>query len=75
MCGIPENLIAGLASKKVKDLTVVSNNAGVSDWGLGVLLGEKLVKRAIASYIGENLEFERQFLNGELEVELCPQVR
>ncbi|XP_054275593.1 succinyl-CoA:3-ketoacid coenzyme A transferase 1, mitochondrial [Macrosteles quadrilineatus] len=73
LCGIPENLIAGLASKKVKDLTVVSNNAGVSDWGLGVLLGEKLVKRAIASYIGENLEFERQFLNGELEVELCPQ--
>lgn len=58
----------------MQQLTVVSNNAGITDWGLGLLLSEKLVKRAIASYVGENLEFERQYLNGELEVELCPQV-
>uniref|UniRef100_A0A1B6EC28 3-oxoacid CoA-transferase n=1 Tax=Clastoptera arizonana TaxID=38151 RepID=A0A1B6EC28_9HEMI len=73
LCGIPENLIAGLAAKSPKDLTIVSNNAGVSDWGLGLLLKDKLVKRAIASYVGENQEFERLFLAGELEVELCPQ--
>lgn len=53
---------------------MVSNNAGVTDWGLGLLLSERLVKRTIASYVGENLEFERQYLSGELEVELCPQV-
>ncbi|KAG8259853.1 Succinyl-CoA:3-ketoacid coenzyme A transferase 1, mitochondrial [Homalodisca vitripennis] len=73
LCGIPENLISGLVAKKVKELTIISNNAGVTDWGLGLLLAEKLVKRAIGSYVGENLEFERQYLSGELEVELCPQ--
>lgn len=73
LCGIPENLIAALCNKKAKNLTIISNNAGVNDWGLGLLLRERLVKRAISSYVGENDEFERQYLAGELEVELCPQ--
>ena len=74
MCGIPENLISGLLETKAKDLTVVSNNAGVDDFGLGLLLQKQQVKRMISSYVGENKEFERQYLSGELEVELTPQV-
>lgn len=74
MCGIPENLISGLLTTKVEGLTVVSNNAGVDNFGLGLLLNQKQIKRMISSYVGENAEFERQFLNGELEVELTPQV-
>ncbi|CBY24863.1 unnamed protein product [Oikopleura dioica] len=73
LCGIPENLIQGLLHHGPKDLTAVSNNAGVDDFGLGLLLQKKMVKRMIASYVGENKEFERQFLTGELEVELTPQ--
>lgn len=73
LCGIPENLIGGLLETKVKNLTVVSNNAGVDDFGLGLLLHTKQIKRMISSYVGENAEFERQFLSGELEVELTPQ--
>ncbi|BES99820.1 Hypothetical proteinall ribosomal subunit protein eS21 [Nesidiocoris tenuis] len=73
LCGIPENLIAALIEVGVKDLTVVSNNAGVSDFGLGLLLKERRVKKVIASYVGENTELERQFLEGELEMELTPQ--
>lgn len=74
LCGIPENLIAGLLTTKVDQLTVVSNNAGVDNFGLGLLLLQKQVKRMISSYVGENAEFERQYLSGELEVELTPQV-
>ncbi|XP_063437637.1 succinyl-CoA:3-ketoacid coenzyme A transferase 1, mitochondrial-like [Mytilus trossulus] len=73
LCGIPENLIQALLKTKVKDLTIVSNNAGVDDFGLGLLLKQKQVKRMISSYVGENAEFERQYLSGELEVELTPQ--
>ena len=75
LCGIPENLIKGLLNKKdsVKDLTAVSNNAGVDDFGLGLLLQTRQIKRMISSYVGENKEFERQYLGGELEVELTPQ--
>jgi len=73
LCGIPENLIAGLLKTKVDNLTVVSNNAGVDTFGLGLLLQQKQVKRMISSYVGENAEFERQYLQGELEVELTPQ--
>ncbi|XP_023936534.2 succinyl-CoA:3-ketoacid coenzyme A transferase 1, mitochondrial [Bicyclus anynana] len=73
LCGIPENLIKALNNKPVTQLTVVSNNAGVDDFGLGVLLKKKQIKRMIASYVGENAEFERQYLSGELEVELTPQ--
>ncbi|CBY13140.1 unnamed protein product [Oikopleura dioica] len=73
LCGIPENLIQGLLHNGPKELTAVSNNAGVDDFGLGLLLQKKMVKRMIASYVGENKEFERQFLTGELEVELTPQ--
>ncbi|KAI9334898.1 hypothetical protein BDR26DRAFT_936706 [Obelidium mucronatum] len=74
LCGIPENLIAELQKNKhIKDLTVVSNNAGVDDFGLGLLLKTKQIKRMISSYVGENAEFERQYLHGELEVELIPQ--
>jgi len=73
LCGIPENLISGLLKSNVKDLTVVSNNAGVDDFGLGLLLQQKQIKRMISSYVGENAEFERQYLQGELEVELTPQ--
>jgi len=74
LCGIPENLIAAILKRGSKDLTVVSNNAGVEDFGLGILLKEHRIKRMIASYVGENPEFERQYLSGQLEVELTPQV-
>src|SRR5207237_10925168 len=70
---IPENLILALRERGVKDLTCVSNNAGVDDWGLGLLLRTRQVKKMISSYVGENKEFERQCLSGELEVELNPQ--
>lgn len=73
LCGIPENLIAALLKSGVKDLTCFSNNAGVDDFGLGLLLANKRIKKMISSYVGENGEFERQFLSGELEVELTPQ--
>lgn len=73
LCGIPENLIAALLEKKVTNLTCISNNAGVDDFGLGLLLQQKQIKKMIASYVGENAEFERQMLSGELEVELIPQ--
>ncbi|MEW5882669.1 MAG: CoA transferase subunit A [Armatimonadota bacterium] len=73
LCGIPENLIAALRELGVKDLTVISNNAGVDDFGLGLLLQTKQIKKMIASYVGENDVFEQQFLSGELEVVLTPQ--
>ncbi len=73
LCGIPENAIAALVKKGVKDLTCISNNAGVDDFGIGLMLQQKQVKKMIASYVGENAEFERQLLSGELEVELIPQ--
>jgi 3-oxoacid CoA-transferase subunit A len=73
LCGIPENLINALVKSGVKNLTCVSNNAGVDDWGLGQLLQTKQVRKMVSSYVGENAEFERQFLAGELEVEFCPQ--
>ncbi len=73
LCGIPETLIAAIAASGVKDLTVVSNNAGVDGFGLGVLLNNKQVRKMIASYVGENKEFERQYLSGELELEFSPQ--
>jgi 3-oxoacid CoA-transferase subunit A len=73
LCGIPENTLKELANKKVKDLICISNNAGIDDFGLGVLLRDKQIKKMIASYVGENKEFERQFLSGELEVDLIPQ--
>jgi 3-oxoacid CoA-transferase subunit A len=73
LVGIPENLILGLRETGVKDLTVISNNCGVDDWGLGLLLENRQIRRMIASYVGENKEFERQYLSGELEVELVPQ--
>ena len=73
LCGIPENCIAALAKKGVKQLTCISNNAGVDDFGIGRMLQQKQVKKMIASYVGENAEFERQLLSGELEVELIPQ--
>lgn len=73
LVGIPENLIMALAEKGVKNLTVISNNCGVDDWGLGLLLRNRQIRKMIASYVGENKEFERQVLSGELEVELLPQ--
>jgi 3-oxoacid CoA-transferase subunit A len=73
LCGIPENCIAALVKKGVKDLTCISNNAGVDDFGIGLMLKQKQVKKMISSYVGENAEFERQLLSGELEVELIPQ--
>ena len=73
LCGIPENLIAQIQKSGVKNLTVVSNNAGVDGFGLGVLLNSKQVKKMISSYVGENKEFERQYLSGELELEFNPQ--
>lgn len=73
LCGIPESLIAALKQTGVKNLTCISNNAGVDCFGLGLLLESKQIKKMIASYVGENKEFERQFLSGELEVELTPQ--
>jgi 3-oxoacid CoA-transferase subunit A len=73
LCGIPETLIAALRARGTKGLTVISNNAGVDDFGIGVLLRARQVRKMIATYVGENKEFERQFLSGELEVELVPQ--
>ncbi|WP_406844789.1 CoA transferase subunit A [Flavobacterium soyae] len=73
LCGIPENTIAALVNTQISDLTCISNNAGVDDFGLGLLLQKKQIKKMISSYVGENAEFERQMLSGELEVELTPQ--
>ena len=73
LCGNPENLITALHHKGVKDLTVISNNCGTDHEGLGVLLQARQIRKMISSYVGENKEFERQYLSGELEVELCPQ--
>jgi 3-oxoacid CoA-transferase subunit A len=73
LCGIPENCIAALRELGTKDLTVVSNNCGVDDFGLGILLRNRQIKKMVSSYVGENKEFERQYLSGELEVELTPQ--
>lgn len=73
LCGIPENLITAIRDSGVKDLTVVSNNAGVDDFGLGLLLQTKQVKKMVSSYVGENDEFMRQYLSGELEIEFNPQ--
>lgn len=73
LCGIPENCIAALVNKGPKNLTCISNNAGVDDFGIGLMLQQKQVKKMVSSYVGENAEFERQLLSGELEVELIPQ--
>jgi 3-oxoacid CoA-transferase subunit A len=73
LCGIPENCIDALVRKGTRELTCISNNAGVDDFGIGLLLKQKQVKKMVASYVGENAEFERQLLSGELEVELIPQ--
>lgn len=73
LCGIPENCIAALAESEVTNLTCISNNAGVDDFGLGLLLQKRQIKKMISSYVGENAEFERQMLSGELEVDLIPQ--
>ena len=73
LCGIPENCINALVSKGTKNLTCISNNAGVDDFGIGLMLQKRQVKKMISSYVGENAEFERQLLSGELEVELIPQ--
>jgi 3-oxoacid CoA-transferase subunit A len=73
LCGIPENCISALVQKGTKNLTCISNNAGVDDFGIGLMLKTKQVKKMISSYVGENAEFERQLLSGELEVELIPQ--
>ena len=73
LCGIPENLIHALHQRGTRNLTVISNNAGIDDFGIGLLLRSRQVRRMVATYVGENKEFERQFLSGELEVELVPQ--
>src|ERR1700679_548607 len=73
LCGLPENCIAALVRKGVKELTCISNNAGVDDFGIGLMLKSRQVKKMISSYVGENAEFERQLLSGELEVDLIPQ--
>ncbi len=73
LCGIPENCISALVEANIRDLTCISNNAGVDDFGLGLLLQQKQIKKMISSYVGENDEFERQMLSGELEVDLIPQ--
>jgi 3-oxoacid CoA-transferase subunit A len=73
LCGIPEQLILAIRDSGVRNLTVVSNNAGVDDWGLGLLLQTRQIRRMVSSYVGENAEFERQFMAGELEVEFNPQ--
>src|SRR6201990_742531 len=73
LCGIPENCIAAIVKKGINNLTCISNNAGVDDFGIGLMLQQKQVKKMISSYVGENAEFERQLLSGELEVELIPQ--
>ncbi|MEQ1490001.1 MAG: CoA transferase subunit A, partial [Terricaulis sp.] len=73
LCGIPENLIIALRDSAVKGITVISNNAGVDGWGLGLLLETKQIKKMVSSYVGENKEFARQYLSGELELEFNPQ--
>lgn len=73
LCGIPEALILALRDSNVRNLIIASNNAGIDDWGLGLLLRKRQVKKMISSYVGENAEFERQFLAGELDIEFCPQ--
>src|SRR6476661_1357326 len=73
LCGIPENCITALEKKGVKELTCISNNAGIDDFGVGLLLRKNQIKKMISSYVGENAEFERRLLSGELEVELIPQ--
>src|ERR1700733_16195994 len=73
LCGIPEALIAALRDTGARNLTIASNNAGIDNWGIGLLLQTRQVKKMISSYVGENAEFERQFLQGELEVEFAPQ--
>ena len=73
LCGIPEQLIVALRDSGVRGITVVSNNAGVDNWGLGLLLQTRQVKKMVSSYVGENAEFERQYMSGELELEFCPQ--
>ena len=73
LCGIPENCIKALLEKDISGLTIISNNAGVDDFGIGLLLQKRMVKKMISSYVGENAEFERQLLSGELEVDLIPQ--
>ncbi len=73
LCGIPENCIAAIVKKGINNLTCISNNAGVDDFGIGLMLQQRQVKKMISSYVGENAEFERQMLSGELEVELVPQ--
>src|SRR5690554_2702907 len=73
LCGIPENIITELVRRDIKDVTCISNNAGVDDFGLGLLLKKRQIKKMISSYVGENAEFERQMLSGEMEVELVPQ--
>ena len=73
LCGIPENCINALVKKEPQNLTCISNNAGVDDFGIGLMLQKKMVKKMVASYVGENAEFERQMLSGELDVELIPQ--
>jgi 3-oxoacid CoA-transferase subunit A len=73
LCGIPEGLIAAVRDSGVRNLTVASNNCGVDDWGLGILLATRQIKKMISTYVGENSEFERQFISGELEVEFSPQ--
>ncbi len=73
LCGIPENSISALVNMNIKELTCISNNAGVDDFGIGLMLQQKQVKKMISSYVGENAEFERQLLSGELEVDLIPQ--
>lgn len=73
LCGIPEHLILALRESKVKDLTVISNNCGVDDFGLGILLATRQIRKMVSSYVGENAEFERQYLAGELEIEFNPQ--
>src|SRR5678816_3645272 len=73
LCGIPENLIRALHDRGTRNLTVISNNAGVDDFGIGILLKSRQVRKMISTYVGENKEFERQYLSGELEVDLVPQ--
>src|SRR5258707_11836402 len=73
LCGIPENLIQALHARGTRGLTVISNNAGVDDAGVGMLMMARQIKKMVATYVGENREFERQFLSGEIEVELVPQ--
>ena len=73
LCGIPENCIAALRDSGVKNITCVSNNAGVDDFGLGLLLQTRQIKKMMSSYVGENATFEKQFMSGELELEFCPQ--